>query len=80
MRPQVEAWDHGYRTLGKISERHPNLAYDGLGMLLQLEWQYLKRTFPIVGTLMSPIKGYLRETPPPRYSGGGRLTPTYRKS
>ena len=46
VKPQVEAWDHGVRVLGKISRRHPQSAYTGLGMLLQLEWQYLQRTVP----------------------------------
>ena len=40
---QVEAWAHGVIVLGKISRRHPQLAYAILGMLLQLEWQYLKK-------------------------------------
>ena len=30
-------------------------------MLLQLEWQYLKRNVPGVGTLMGPIEEALRE-------------------
>ena len=34
-------------------------------MLLQSEWQYLKRTVPGVGTLMGPIVEALREKPPP---------------
>ena len=32
---QVEAWAHGVRVLANISRRHPQLAYTGLGMLLQ---------------------------------------------
>ena len=61
VKPQVEAWDHGVRVLGKISLRHPQLAYAGLGMSMQLEWQYLQRTVPGVGTLMGPIEEALRE-------------------
>ena len=38
VKPQVEAWAHGVRVLGKISLRHPQSAYAGLGILLQLEW------------------------------------------
>ena len=53
---QVEAWAHGVRILGKISRRHPQSANAGLVMLLQLEWQYLKSTFPGVGTIMGPIE------------------------
>ena len=41
VKPQVEAWTHGVRVLGKIAQRHPQSAYAGLGMSLQLEWQYL---------------------------------------
>ena len=61
VKPQVEAWDHRVRVLGKIALQHPHLAYAGLGMLFQSEWQYLQRTVPRVGTLMGPIKEDLRE-------------------
>ena len=37
IKPQVVAWDHGVRVLGKISQQHPQSAYAGLGMSLQLE-------------------------------------------
>ena len=46
VKPQVEAWAHGVRVLGKIARRHPHSAYSGLVMPLQLEWQYLQRTVP----------------------------------
>ena len=32
VKPQVEAWDHDVKVLAKIYRRHPQLAYDGLGM------------------------------------------------
>ena len=70
IKPQVEAWAHGVRVLAKISQRHPQSAYSGLGMLLQLEWQYLQRTVPGVGTLMGPIEGALREKFFPALLGG----------
>ena len=38
IKPQVEAWDHRVRVLGKILRWHPQSAYSGLGMSLQLEW------------------------------------------
>ena len=41
VKSQVEAWAHGVRVLAKISQMHPHLAYAGLGMSLQSEWQYL---------------------------------------
>ena len=37
VKPQVEAWAHGVRILAKIAQRHPQSAYSGLGMSLQLE-------------------------------------------
>ena len=46
VKPQVEAWAYGVRVFGKISQRHPQLSYAGLGMSLQLQWQYLQRTVP----------------------------------
>ena len=36
IKPQVESWSHRVRVLGKISLRHPQLAYAILGMTLQL--------------------------------------------
>ena len=57
---QTEAWAHIIRVLGQIYRRHPQSAYDGLGILLQLEWQYLQRTVPGFGTLMGPIEEDLR--------------------
>ena len=36
VKPQVEAWAHGVRVLGKIDRRHPQSAYARLGRSLQL--------------------------------------------
>ena len=80
VKPQVEAWSHGVRVLAKISRRHPQSAYAGLGMLLKLEWQYLQRTVPRVGTLMGPIEEALGEKLFPSIFGGGRSQPTFGKS
>ena len=55
LKPQVEAWAHGVRVLGKIARRHPQSSCDGLVMSLQLKWQSLQRTVPGVGTLMGTI-------------------------
>ena len=30
LKPQVEAWAHGVRVLGKIAQRHPQSAFAGL--------------------------------------------------
>ena len=62
MEPQVEAWAHGVRTLVEISKQQPQSAYDSLGMLLQLEWQYLQRAVPGVVTMIGAIAEALRET------------------
>ena len=59
-KPQVKAWAHEVRVLGKISQQHPQSVYAGLGMLLQLKWQYLERTVPRVGAFMGPIEEALR--------------------
>ena len=37
VKPQLEARAHGVRVLGKISRRHPQSAYAGLEISLQLE-------------------------------------------
>ena len=34
VKPQVEAWAHGFRVLSKISRRHPQSAHASLGMSL----------------------------------------------
>ena len=70
VKPQVEAWAHGVRFLGKISRQHPQSAYSGLGVSLQLDWQYLQRTVPGVGTLMGPIEEALRDKLFPALFGG----------
>ena len=41
VQPQVEAWYPRVCTLDKIDKQHPQSAYSGLGVSLQLEWQYL---------------------------------------
>ena len=79
LKPQVEAWAHGVRFLVKIARRHPQSAYTGLGILLQLEWQYLQRTVPGVGTLMGPIEESLREKLFPALFGGEEINANFRK-
>ena len=68
VKPQVEAWAHGVKVLGKISRQHPQSAYAGLGVSLQLKWQYLKKTVPGVG------HSY------PLYLGGSIATSDFGKS
>ena len=79
MKPQVEAWAHGVKVLAKISQRHPHLAYTGLEITLQSEWQYLQRTVPKLGTLVGPIEGDLRENFFPSLFGGEEITSDFRK-
>ena len=79
LKPQVEAWAHGVRVLGKISQQHPQSAYYGLGMSLQLKSQYLKKTVPGGGTLMGLIEEALREKFFPALFGGEETTEDFRK-
>ena len=67
---QVETWAHRVRVLGKISQRHPQSDYSRLGILLQSKWQYLQKTFPVVGTLVGPIEEAIREKFFSALSGG----------
>ena len=48
-------------------------------MLLQLEWQYLQRTVPGVGTIMGPIEEALREKSLPSLFGGEEIDADFRK-
>ena len=77
VKPKVEARAHGVRVIDKIARRHPQSAYAGLGMLLQLEWQYLQRTVPGVGNLMGPIEEALREKLSPSLFGGEDITANF---
>ena len=80
VKPQVEAWSHRVIVLGKISQQHPQLDYAILEMWLQLEWQYLQRTVPRVGTLMGPIEKALREKSFSALSrGGGVINTNFRQ-
>ena len=61
MRPKVEAWSHGVRTIAKISKRYNQSAYAGLGMSIHIKLQYLQRTVPALGTMMGTIEYALRD-------------------
>ena len=75
----MAAWAHGVRVLGKIAQQHPHSAYSGLGVPLQLECQYLKKTVPGVGTLMGPIEDALKEKLSPALFGGEDINADFRK-
>ena len=47
---------------------------------MQLEWQYLQRNFPGVGTMMGPIEEALREKFFPALFGGEDITADFGKS
>ena len=78
LKPQVDAWDHRVRVLGKIDRQHPQLAYIGLGMSLKSEWQYLQKTFLGIGTLIGPIEEALREKCFPALFGGEEINSDFR--
>ena len=74
VRSKVEAWAHGVRILAKIARQYPQSAYAGLGMSLQLKWQYLQSNVPGVGYLVGTIKGALREAFFPALFGGKEVS------
>ena len=80
VKPQVEAWAHGVRVLDQIDQRHPQSAYDSLGISLQLEWQYLQRTIPGVGPLMGTIEEALQEKFSPALFGEEEINADFGKS
>ena len=73
------AWAYGVIFLGKIYQRRPQSAYAGLGMPLQLEWHYLQKTVPEVGTVIGPIEEALREKNFPALFGGEEINSNFRK-
>ena len=50
-----------------------------MGMPFQLEWKYLQRTVPVVGTLMGPIEGALRKKVFPSLFRGEEINTDFRK-
>ena len=46
---------------------------------MQLMWQYLQRTIPVVGPLMGPIEEALREKFFPALFGGEEINADFRK-
>ena len=64
--------------LPKIAKQYPQSAYAGLGMFLQLDWQYLQMTVPEVGSMMGPIEDVLREAFFPTILGGEEVSADFR--
>ena len=58
---KVEKWAEGVINLEIVTNWNPRTAYYVLGMLLQLEWQYLQKIVLGFGSLMEPIESALRE-------------------
>ena len=58
---QVWMFSEGVRDQAKVAKQHPLAAYDVLGILLQLVWQYIQRTVPGVGSLMDTNESAVRE-------------------
>ena len=56
IRPKVEERAEMVRTLGCYNVRCLQAACNGLEMLLQSEWQYLKNDVPGVGDLMGTVE------------------------
>ena len=65
--------------LRQLAKRYPQSAYGVLGISLQLKWQCLQRTVPVVGTLIGPIEDALRETFFPALFGGEEINAEFRK-
>ena len=77
--PKVEVWYHEVRTPAKIAKRYLQSTYTGLGMLINIEWQYLQRTVPEVGSLMGPLEDALREAFFPAILGGEEVSADLRE-
>ena len=56
LRPQIETWTEGVKTLAKVATRYPQTAYAGLVKSLQTEWTYLQRVVPDIATHFNPIE------------------------
>ena len=50
-----------FQDIAKVAKRHPQIFYAGLGMLLQLEWEYLQRKVQGVGSLTEFLEAALVE-------------------
>ena len=79
VRPKVEAWSYRVRILAKIAKQYPQSTYAVLGMLLQLQWQYLQRTVPVVDSILGPIEDALREAFFPALFGGEEVSADHRE-
>ena len=75
----MEAWSPMIHTLAKISKRHPQSDYAGLGVSIQIKWQYLQITVPGIGTMVVSIEEYPRETLSPALCGKKEVGENFHK-
>ena len=50
-----------FQDIAKVAKQHPQIFHAGLGMLLQLEWEYLQRKVHWIGSLTELLEAVLRE-------------------
>ena len=78
VQPMVKLWSRGVRFMAKFAAQSPQMSYTGLGILLQLEWQYLKRNIPKVIDLMETIqKDITKDFFPILFARGGVRSMVY---
>eukprot|EP00957_Ditylum_brightwellii_P136372 10400517-Ditylum_brightwellii.AAC.1 len=70
VKPKIAAWTAGVKVLASFVPRYPQVAYTGLTMSLQAEWQYLQRTVPRVGNHMGALEALLADDFIPALFGG----------
>jgi len=62
LQPQIQQWVRGVEQLAQVAPHFPQMAYTGLTKSLQLEWQYIQRVIPAIGTTLAPIEEALANT------------------
>jgi hypothetical protein len=61
IKPKVEGWVEGVKSLARAATRYPQSAFAGFTQSLQSEWQYLSRCVPGVGKHLQPVEDAIRE-------------------
>ena len=61
IRPQVDVWAEGVKSLARVAIRFPQTVYVGLSWSLQAEWQYLSRVSPRAAAHLGPVEEALRD-------------------
>ncbi|KAL3768952.1 hypothetical protein ACHAWO_004062 [Cyclotella atomus] len=60
VREKVKGWVDGVKILASVARRFPQMAYAGLTISLQNEWQYVMRTVPGIAALFDPLEKEIR--------------------